>query len=83
MYGVSECDREASTRRRPWYIRGCRTMGGGGGDIALNTTAHKPRIEERVNVLIISKGFFDVNRAPRNESVPSLVCRDANAKPRK
>ena len=26
MCGVSEYDREASTRRRPWPTRGCRAM---------------------------------------------------------
>jgi hypothetical protein len=25
--GVSECDREVSTVRRPWPVRGCRAMG--------------------------------------------------------
>ena len=25
-FGVSECDREDSTMRRPWPTRGCRTM---------------------------------------------------------
>jgi len=29
--GVSECDREASTMRRPWPTGGCCAMGGGGG----------------------------------------------------
>ena len=27
--GVSDCDREASTMRRPWPTRGCRNMAGG------------------------------------------------------
>jgi hypothetical protein len=25
--GVSECDRESSTMRRPWPIKGCRAVG--------------------------------------------------------
>jgi hypothetical protein len=29
-WGVSECDREASTTRRLWPTRGCRATGGGG-----------------------------------------------------
>jgi len=28
---VTECDREASTIRRPWRTRGCRAMGVGVG----------------------------------------------------
>jgi hypothetical protein len=28
MCGVSECDREALTMRRPWPTRGCHAMGG-------------------------------------------------------
>jgi hypothetical protein len=30
VYGVSDCDRKASTMRRPWPILGCRAMGGDG-----------------------------------------------------
>jgi hypothetical protein len=33
--GVSECDREASTMRRPWTTRGCCAMGGGGGGVSM------------------------------------------------
>jgi hypothetical protein len=33
MCGVSECDREASIKRRPWPTRGCFAMGGLEGDI--------------------------------------------------
>jgi hypothetical protein len=28
---LTECDSEASKMRRPWLVRGCYAMGGGGG----------------------------------------------------
>jgi hypothetical protein len=46
--GVPECDREVSTMWRPWPIRGCCVMGGGGNKKHYRLN---PRVHSKYNMV--------------------------------
>jgi hypothetical protein len=59
--GVSECDREASIKRRPWPIRGCCAIGGGGGETRQKVSV-SPKVNRICLVLVSRVGVVSSKR---------------------
>jgi hypothetical protein len=68
---VSDCDREASTLRRPWPIRGCCAIRGEGGGIIVEVCASKvvPWLRRLVSHLWLRRYRFN----PRTVCVVNML----------